>query len=725
MRFPGLNRSAASPVNAASKALTPSGETKANVFISYSRKDLAFVDRLATALEGHGIAPSIDRTEIYAFEDWWKRIEALIGAADTIVFVLSPDALASEICQKEVSFAVAQQKRIAPIVCRPIESDHVPVDLAKLNFIFFDDPERFDAALAQLIEALATDIGWMRQHTAFALNAQAWESAGRPNGLLLRSPRLEEAELWIATRPQGAPLPTDLTNVFIRESRRATTRRRNILTGSLASGLVVALVLAGLALWQREKAVENEAIAKAQRDRAETTLRLATGTANGLVFDLAQKLRDVAGIPNSLVKDILDRAVKLQNDLTSAGETSPDLRRSQAAALDEIAGTLLTLGDTADALAAEEKARDIAKALAESDRSNTLWQRDLSVENDNIGDVLVAQGKLDAALAAYREGNAIIKALAASDKSNTQWQNDLAASDIKIGDVLVAQGQLDAALAAYSESSAIRKALALSDKSNTLWQRNLSVSDDNIGHVLQTQGQLDAALAAYREAYAIRKALAESNKSNTLWQHDLSLSDDWIGNVLQAQSHVDAALAAYREAYAIRKALAESNKSNTLWQRDLSVSDHKIGDVLKAQGKLNDALKFYKDGLNIIKALLAQDASNTQWQNDLSFSIGRIGGMAGWFNLAREFPQALDAADFALSLAPDKILFYIYRAHALMFLGRTDEARTLYLAHRGEKAQQGEVLWEKAIEDDFAELRKAGVTNPLMDEIERDFASVK
>jgi len=27
----------------------------------------------------------VDRTEIYAFEDWWKRIEALIGQADTVV----------------------------------------------------------------------------------------------------------------------------------------------------------------------------------------------------------------------------------------------------------------------------------------------------------------------------------------------------------------------------------------------------------------------------------------------------------------------------------------------------------------------------------------------------------------------------------------------------------------------------------------------------------------
>ena len=53
----------------------------ARVFISYSRKDMAFADRLELALKARGFEPLIDRTEIYAFEDWWKRIEALISSA--------------------------------------------------------------------------------------------------------------------------------------------------------------------------------------------------------------------------------------------------------------------------------------------------------------------------------------------------------------------------------------------------------------------------------------------------------------------------------------------------------------------------------------------------------------------------------------------------------------------------------------------------------------------
>ena len=93
------------------------GQPKAKIFISYSRKDMAFADRLETAVKARGFEPLIDRTEIYAFEDRWKRIEALIARADTVVFVLSPHAVASEVAQKEVAHAASLNKRFAPRSC--------------------------------------------------------------------------------------------------------------------------------------------------------------------------------------------------------------------------------------------------------------------------------------------------------------------------------------------------------------------------------------------------------------------------------------------------------------------------------------------------------------------------------------------------------------------------------------------------------------------------------
>ncbi len=132
--------------------------------------------------------------------------------------------------------------------------------------------------------------------------------------------------------------------------------------------------------------------------------------------------------------------------------------------------------------------------------------------------MLVAQGKLDEALKAYRDG------LATADRSNTQWQRDLSISYEKVGDVLRVQGKLDAALKAYSDDLAIMERLAAADRSNTLWQRDLSVSYNKVGNVLVAQGKLDEALKAYRGSLAVRERLAAANPSNKQWERDLCAS---------------------------------------------------------------------------------------------------------------------------------------------------------------------------------------------------------
>src|SRR5262249_3384576 len=114
-------------------AASPRGnaQPQAKVFISYSRRDMALADRLERARRVRGIEPLIDGSEICAFEDWWRRIETLIVQSDTIVFALSRDALASEVCGKEVAFAASLNKRFAPIVFGAVENQSIPPQLAR------------------------------------------------------------------------------------------------------------------------------------------------------------------------------------------------------------------------------------------------------------------------------------------------------------------------------------------------------------------------------------------------------------------------------------------------------------------------------------------------------------------------------------------------------------------------------------------------------------------
>jgi tetratricopeptide (TPR) repeat protein len=707
-------------------------QSRAKIFISYSRKDMVFAERLEAALKTRGFEPLIDRTDIYAFEDWWKRIEALIARADTVVFVLSPDSAASEVARKEVAFAASLNKRFAPISLRPVSSDAVPDALAKLNFVSFDGEARFEASADRLAEALDTDIAWIRQHTAFGEQARHWTLANGSRGLLLRSPVLEQAERWIAARPRGAPAPTEETQAFIRASRQDTTRRRNILNGGLATGLVMALGLAGVAYWQRGLAVEqrsiaqqNEAQAKEERDKATRNFRLAQRSAESMVIDIARGLRNVQGMSAETVRKILDTARATFEQLAAAAPDDLALLRSQSLLLEEFGETYQTLGDLNAALKAYRDSLDIGERLAAADPSRPLWQRHLLVAHNNIGNVLAAQGKLDDALKAYRDSLAIAERLAAADPSNPEWQRRLSVSYNYIGAVLAALGKREDALKSYRDGLAIAEQLTAADPSNTEWQRDLSVSHEKVGEELAAQGEFEDALKSYRDSLAIRTRLTAADPSNTLWQRDLSVSYTKVGEALTAQGKLEDALKAYRDSLAIMERLAATDSSNTRWQRDLSVYYSKVGEVLVAQGKLEAALKAYRDSLAIVERLAATDPSNAQWQRDLPVAVNLIGGLAYKFVLDGKFVLALECADQAISLTPSQIWLYLNRAHALMFLGRDDEARAIYLRYRGEQRVLFDKPkpWQTAILEDFAELRQAKLMHPLMDEIEALFAS--
>src|SRR5262249_35256355 len=114
--------------------IAPDHPFKGKVFISYSRKDIGFTNRLEAALKARGFEVLIDRADIQAFEEWWARIEALIARADTVVFVLSPESAASDICRREIVFASSLNKRLAPIVWRRVDDKALPDALAQLNF---------------------------------------------------------------------------------------------------------------------------------------------------------------------------------------------------------------------------------------------------------------------------------------------------------------------------------------------------------------------------------------------------------------------------------------------------------------------------------------------------------------------------------------------------------------------------------------------------------------
>jgi hypothetical protein len=104
-----------------------------DVFISYSRKDKGFVERLHTALQAQGRETWVDWDAIKWTEDWWSAIERGIEGTNTFVFVISPDSIESKHCREEIDHAVKHNKRLVPVVYREVEAALVHNALGKLN----------------------------------------------------------------------------------------------------------------------------------------------------------------------------------------------------------------------------------------------------------------------------------------------------------------------------------------------------------------------------------------------------------------------------------------------------------------------------------------------------------------------------------------------------------------------------------------------------------------
>src|SRR5208282_3186015 len=98
-----------------------------------------------------------------------------------------------------------------------------------------------------------------------------------------------------------------------------------------------------------------------------------------------------------------------------------------------------------------------------------------------------------------------------------------------------------------------------------------------------------------------------------------------------------------------------------------------------------------------------------------------LGGVAWYALFARQPEKALAASMRALMLAPNELEIETNRAHALLFLGRTDEAIAAYIRHKGETIP-GSGKWEEAILKDFAEFRSRGLDHPELAHVEKALA---
>ncbi len=251
----------------------------ADMFISYSRKDIEFGQRLHTNLVEGKRDIWIDWNNIPLAAEWWDKICEGILASDNVVVIISPSSLASPICNLEIEHAIKLNKRIVPILYqntneqkayaelitvvlndfqRALLKDRDLLTIARdnwrvlsgLNWINFTDEAKFQEKLQALLQAVDTDLDYVDEHTRLLVRAADWASMKHNLSLLLQGDDLTMAMKWLENAkdklPQPAPLQQQyiLKSLHIAQEREREEARIRRLIRRLRIAQIVLLVLA-------------------------------------------------------------------------------------------------------------------------------------------------------------------------------------------------------------------------------------------------------------------------------------------------------------------------------------------------------------------------------------------------------------------------------------------------------------------------------------------------
>lgn len=230
-----------------------------DIFVSYSRKNLDFVQHLSDDLEQSGKQIWFDKKKeplqgIPAGSLWWDEIKHGIETTDNFLMIISPESMMSPYCHAEVAHALKHNKRIVTLLyCHEqsqagtleainsaidaIESDlqlpdSVSADidnvrslarrnwlaLSQIQFVSYVDVRDWQQWLKQVIDAVDLDIQWVRLWSQFRQAVQIWEENDYSDDFLWSEARLKPVREMVEKR--GQALNDDERNFIQPEQER-------------------------------------------------------------------------------------------------------------------------------------------------------------------------------------------------------------------------------------------------------------------------------------------------------------------------------------------------------------------------------------------------------------------------------------------------------------------------------------------------------------------------
>ncbi|NOQ71131.1 MAG: TIR domain-containing protein [Crocinitomix sp.] len=210
-------------LNSAKTSKSLEQSTHYDAFISYGRQESQhFADSISNGLNNQGFSVFRDLNEIPLIVESEEFILKSILHSDNFIYIISPNTVRSEYCNKELGFAIKYNKRIIPVVHNRLGKDIQYLDdiVAKKQIIEIRKAhEHLDEVISEIKKVLETDREYLKSHTEYLFRAKNWDFNGRKQADLLYGSERKSAIAWLKNKSEHL-VPLHLQKEYVEASKK-------------------------------------------------------------------------------------------------------------------------------------------------------------------------------------------------------------------------------------------------------------------------------------------------------------------------------------------------------------------------------------------------------------------------------------------------------------------------------------------------------------------------
>lgn len=211
-------------------------EKTSDIFIIAAEKDGEMANKIYNGLQRKGFNVW-NKTESFVIGEE-EEIAQGIERAGVIAYLISNDVWGSDVCQKELTVALADDKHIIPLLVAPSPLKGIVSSVFTVPLIDFTDPKKYDISLEQLSQQIRK-LGVRSRSEIAAIRVPAprrqiasWQSVlaalfiaamGFTGGMLYLTPRVQKADTLYQEATAAAAVARQNEQQAIVQAQKATT----------------------------------------------------------------------------------------------------------------------------------------------------------------------------------------------------------------------------------------------------------------------------------------------------------------------------------------------------------------------------------------------------------------------------------------------------------------------------------------------------------------------